>query len=148
VGNADDKFPPGQAPNGTDDNNGYECDGNKGIGKTNPAHTGCKLPLPPPRPPGPPVISEPPVKPVPPDKVLPKPPIRPVPPDSVLPKPPIRNAPPRVDARVVRAEPVAVLPQTGLGAFGFGVTGMGLWLVGVFMLLLSRRYERRRKGTA
>ena len=41
VGNADDKNPPGQAPNGTDHNNGYECDGNHGVGRTNPAHTGC-----------------------------------------------------------------------------------------------------------
>jgi len=42
VGNADFKNPPGQAPDGSDGNNGYECDGNNGIGKTNPAHTGCK----------------------------------------------------------------------------------------------------------
>lgn len=41
VGKADNKFPPGQAPNGTDRNAGYECDRNNGIGKTNPAHTGC-----------------------------------------------------------------------------------------------------------
>lgn len=41
VGAADNKNPPGQAPDGTDANNGYECDGNSGIGKTNPAHTGC-----------------------------------------------------------------------------------------------------------
>ncbi len=41
VGNADDKNPPGQYPDGSDPNNGYECDGNSGIGKTNPAHTGC-----------------------------------------------------------------------------------------------------------
>jgi hypothetical protein len=41
VGNADDKNPPGQYPDGSDHNNGYECDGNSGIGKTNPAHTGC-----------------------------------------------------------------------------------------------------------
>jgi hypothetical protein len=41
VGNADDKNPPGQAPDGSDANNGYECDGNSGIAKTNPAHTGC-----------------------------------------------------------------------------------------------------------
>jgi hypothetical protein len=42
VGKADNKNPPGQAPNGpTDHNNGYECDGNNGIGQTNPAHTGC-----------------------------------------------------------------------------------------------------------
>ena len=41
VGAADNKNPPGQAPDGTDANNGYECDGNNGVGKTNPAHTGC-----------------------------------------------------------------------------------------------------------
>src|SRR3954451_14192797 len=42
VGNADNKNPKGQLPDGSDHNNGYECDGNNGIGKTNPAHTGCK----------------------------------------------------------------------------------------------------------
>jgi hypothetical protein len=42
VGKADNKNPKGQMPNGSDPNNGYECDGNNGIGKTNPAHTGCK----------------------------------------------------------------------------------------------------------
>jgi hypothetical protein len=42
VGNADDKNPPGQANDGSDHNNGYECDGNNGIGKTNPAHSGCE----------------------------------------------------------------------------------------------------------
>jgi LPXTG-motif cell wall-anchored protein len=41
VGNADDKNPPGQAPGPSDRNNGYECDGNEGIAKGNPAHTGC-----------------------------------------------------------------------------------------------------------
>ena len=41
VGRADNKNPPGQLPGGSDANNGYECDGNSGIGKTNPAHTGC-----------------------------------------------------------------------------------------------------------
>jgi len=45
VGKADNKNPPGQAPDGTDHNNGYECDGNNGVGKTNPAHTGCKPPV-------------------------------------------------------------------------------------------------------
>ena len=43
VGNADGKNPPGQAHDGTDHNNGYECDGNNGIGKTNPAHSGCHV---------------------------------------------------------------------------------------------------------
>ncbi|MDQ1373784.1 MAG: hypothetical protein QOJ09_1122, partial [Actinomycetota bacterium] len=42
VGNADDKNPPGQYKDGSDHNNGYECDGNNGVGKTNPAHSGCK----------------------------------------------------------------------------------------------------------
>ena len=41
VGKADNKNPKGQAPNGSDHNAGYECDRNNGIGKTNPAHTGC-----------------------------------------------------------------------------------------------------------
>lgn len=41
VGKADNKNPPGQFPNGSDANSGYECDANQGIGKSNPAHTGC-----------------------------------------------------------------------------------------------------------
>jgi hypothetical protein len=41
VGNADDKNPKGQMPNGSDHNAGYECDRNNGIGRSNPAHTGC-----------------------------------------------------------------------------------------------------------
>ena len=41
VGKADNKNPPGQAPNATDHNAGYECDRNHGIGRSNPAHTGC-----------------------------------------------------------------------------------------------------------
>ena len=42
VGKADNKNPPGQAPNATDGNAGYECDRNHGIGRSNPAHTACK----------------------------------------------------------------------------------------------------------
>lgn len=41
VGKADEKNPHGQEPDATDGNNGYECDGNSGIARTNPAHTGC-----------------------------------------------------------------------------------------------------------
>ncbi len=44
VGKADNKNPPGQMPNGSDLNAGYECDSNHGIGRTNPAHTGCITP--------------------------------------------------------------------------------------------------------
>jgi LPXTG-motif cell wall-anchored protein len=53
VGNADEKNPKGQYPGGGgshyagDNNNGYECDGNHGIARTNPAHTGCTTPPPP-----------------------------------------------------------------------------------------------------
>ena len=46
VGNADDKNPPGQLPGPEDSNAGYECDTNSGVGKTNPAHSGCKAPEP------------------------------------------------------------------------------------------------------
>src|SRR4029077_1202665 len=41
VGKADNKNPKGQMPNGSDHNAGYECDRNHGIGRSNPAHTGC-----------------------------------------------------------------------------------------------------------
>lgn len=40
-GKADSKNPPGQAPDGSDNNKGYECDANQGVGQTNPAHSGC-----------------------------------------------------------------------------------------------------------
>jgi hypothetical protein len=45
VGKADNKNPKGQAPGGSDHNAGYECDRNHGIGRSNPAHTGCKPPV-------------------------------------------------------------------------------------------------------
>jgi hypothetical protein len=45
-GKADNKNPPGQMNN--PNSNGYECGGNKGIAKKNPAHTGCKTPTTPP----------------------------------------------------------------------------------------------------
>jgi hypothetical protein len=42
VGNADNKNPKGQMPDAKrDGNNGYECDNNNGVGKSNPAHSGC-----------------------------------------------------------------------------------------------------------
>ncbi|MGN6576929.1 MAG: LPXTG cell wall anchor domain-containing protein [Nocardioides sp.] len=47
VGKADNKNPKGQMPGPSDKNAGYECDRNNGIGKTNPAHTGCKAGTPP-----------------------------------------------------------------------------------------------------
>ena len=47
VGKADNKNPKGQYPNGSDHNAGYECDRNHGIGRGNPAHTGCTSTTPP-----------------------------------------------------------------------------------------------------
>jgi len=44
VGKADNKNPKGQLPGGSDHNAGYECDRNHGIGRSNPAHTGCTTP--------------------------------------------------------------------------------------------------------
>ena len=42
-GAADNKNPQGQMPNAEDDgNNGYECDGNSGIARGNPAHSACE----------------------------------------------------------------------------------------------------------
>jgi hypothetical protein len=48
VGKADNKNPKGQRPDGSDHNAGYECDTNAGIGRSNPAHTGCTDPVTPP----------------------------------------------------------------------------------------------------
>ena len=45
VGKADNKNPPGQFKDGSDHNAGYECDRNHGIGRSNPAHTGCTPPV-------------------------------------------------------------------------------------------------------
>jgi len=42
VGRADNKNPKGQDPDGSDHNAGYECDRNSGVGRGNPAHTGCR----------------------------------------------------------------------------------------------------------
>ncbi|MDQ1699079.1 MAG: hypothetical protein QOG34_942 [Frankiaceae bacterium] len=44
VGKSDNKNPKGQMPGGSDHNAGYECDRNHGIGRSNPAHTGCTTP--------------------------------------------------------------------------------------------------------
>jgi len=41
VGKADNKNPAGQMPGGSDNNAGYECDRNQGVGQGNPAHTSC-----------------------------------------------------------------------------------------------------------
>ncbi|MDQ3964445.1 MAG: hypothetical protein M3277_11125 [Actinomycetota bacterium] len=143
VGAADNKNPPGQFPDGSDHNNGYECDGNNGIGKGkdeqsrgNPAHTGCVRPLGPPppppngrgpqgpRPPGPPGPPGPPQ--FRPDQVLPR---------VTLPVP---------EERGRREEPVgAVLPITGIGPFRYLLLSLLLMMIGaVFMAYPFRRRAR------
>jgi hypothetical protein len=62
------RTPPGQFPDGSDPNAGYECDTNNGIGQTNPAHTGCVST--PPTPVTPPVVVTPPVAPKPPGALV------------------------------------------------------------------------------
>jgi hypothetical protein len=53
VGKAGNKNPKGQLPGGSDANAGYECDRNHGIGRSNPAHTGCRTVVTPPTSPPP-----------------------------------------------------------------------------------------------
>lgn len=144
VGNADDKSPPGQRPNASDHNKGYECDQNSGISKTNPAHTGCRVPPPPCCQP---TCCQPPTPPIREDEVIPKPPVLPGPPDVVLPKPPISPSPPRV-VHKVRSEVEAgfVLPRTGGSVVPLGLTGLGLVLSGFVLLARAGGFKRRRTG--
>ncbi|GAB2743321.1 hypothetical protein GCM10027273_22450 [Nocardioides pakistanensis] len=94
VGKADNKNPKGQYPNGSDHNAGYECDRNNGIGKSNPAHTGCTTgnpSTPPVEPPAPnPEEPEKPEKPGKPEKPTPPvtPPVTPPGQPSTPPGPP------------------------------------------------------------
>src|SRR3954468_4985624 len=60
VGKADNKNPKGQLPGGSDHNAGYECDRNHGIGRGNPAHTGCTSSVAPPAGVTPPIVAPPP----------------------------------------------------------------------------------------
>ena len=140
VGNADDKFPPGQEPDASDENNGYECDGNEGIAKTNPAHTGCVTP--------PTVVCDadedmPGIQPCisgnPPNPPR-RPPVPPGPPriDVVLPRPPIRFNPPDV----VRNVPPGILPVTGGSPLGFFVLGLSMIATGTATL----GHKRVRRG--
>jgi hypothetical protein len=98
VGAADNKNPPGQLPNGTDLNAGYECDTNHGIGRTNPAHTGCQA-------------------------VQPTPPVPETPPEVTPPAPP--KVPPThlVSAPSPVSVPSVGVPSVSLPARGLAVTG-------------------------
>lgn len=125
VGKADNKNPKGQMPNGSDHNSGYECDKNNGIGKTNPAHTGCKPTTQPPTvtPPGvtPPGVTPPSVSPpsVSPSSVSP--------PSAVLPE-------------AISQPGAAVLPSTGTPAdlLWLGLAAVASIMAGSGLLLVRR----------
>lgn len=131
VGAADNKNPPGQAPDASDHNNGYECDGNNGLGKGkdeqsrgNPAHTGCPPPTfgpppPPPPPPGPPGPPRPPGPPGRPPEVLGR---------VVMPVPPAPQPVPDVRGG-------AILPVTGLAPSWYLRLSLLLMLLGLSCLL-------------
>lgn len=145
VGAADNKNPKGQRPDGvTDGNQGYECDGNQGIGKGNPAHTTCEpvtVQTPPPPPPTPSPT------PTPPDEVLPTPPITPSPTpteDEVLPRPPLTPPPPPDGPPVEERDQVLgrVLPVTGPNAMLIQLLGLAFTMMGGGTLL---RHAPRRK---
>jgi hypothetical protein len=138
VGTADNKNPPGQFPDESDANAGYECDTNNGIGKTNPAHTGCQ-----PTPPTPPTPPIPVTPPVPPEHVTP--PVKPVAaPPAIAPAVPV--------AQVVSNIPVPGIPTVTRGALP--VTGNELFVkLAIALLALSAGgamvfVSRRRMTTA
>ena len=150
VGNADNKNPKGQFPNGSDHNNGYECDGNNGIAKGNPAHTDC--PETRSRPPKPPTCPD--GRPMPPNGVCDVPVKRPplpdvikrpsVPPDRVLPRQPF-GRPPEVPKWKPRQRIQGVLPVTGPSQLlPFIWVAMSLIAAGIAALLTDRR--RRELG--
>ena len=104
VGKADDKNPKGQRPNGSDSNNGYECDGNSGIARTNPAHTGCTTP-----------VAEEPV-------VAPEAPV--VAPEVVVTEPVVETVPaPAVMGERAVIAPVAVKAPAEMPEIAVGATG-------------------------
>jgi hypothetical protein len=135
VGAADNKNPPGQLPGPEDGNNGYECDGNNGIGKTNPAHTGCEAAPVAPPPEAPPIAPPPPPKQPPPKPEAPQPPIKEVPPVIA----------PEVEGKLI-SPPIDVTPPTRPGVNPLPVTGvrLELWLLIGFALMAAGLYLLRR----
>jgi hypothetical protein len=129
VGSADNKNPPGQFPNGTDLNAGYECDTNHGIGRTNPAHTGCQA-----VPPTPPVPETPPEV-TPPPKVPERPPVE------------LVSAPSPVSIPSVSIPSVSVparaLPVTGSSVLITLALGLVVLTVGSAMTVLARLRLRK-----
>ncbi|MEU0880368.1 hypothetical protein ABZ345_17335 [Lentzea sp. NPDC005914] len=115
VGKADNKNPPGQQPGGSDANAGYECDTNHGVGRSNPAHTGCR--------PGE----------TPPSTTPETPPAK-----TEVPPPPGGGAAPAAPAPQAAAE-VDELAFTGFDVLPFALGGLALVGAGVVMTRRSRR---------
>jgi LPXTG-motif cell wall-anchored protein len=131
VGKADNKNPPGQSKH--DHNKGYECDRNKGIGKTNPAHTGCKAKPHEEKPEEEKPEEEKPEE----EKPEEEKPVPPVTPPSEAP-----TEAPRAPAFVAQPEAApaqGVLPQAGMGTLEstMGLSGLAMLLGG--LALLRRR---------
>lgn len=123
VGKADNKNPPGQLPGGSDANKGYECDANHGVGRTNPAHTGCKpgettTPSTPPSTPPPSTKTETP------------------------PPPPGGGAPQAPAPQVATAAAADELAFTGFDVLPLGLGGLALVGAGGAAVLMTRRTKR------
>ena len=132
VGKADNKNPPGQLPNGKDHNAGYECDRNHGIGRTNPAHSGCKPAKP---------------TPIPTPTPTPKPPVTPKPPSAPAPHghvAGVQAVAPRPGAVVAGVQAVAPTPSV-LPPTGASTLDEALGACGAAMLLGGAALMRRRK---
>jgi len=117
VGKADNKNPNGQQPGGSDANSGYECDSNHGVGRSNPAHTGCK--------PGETPTSTPPTTPPSTKKT------------EVPPPPPGGGGAPQAPA--AKSAAVNELAFTGFDVLPFAVGGLALVGAGVVMTRRARR---------
>ncbi|WP_052684366.1 hypothetical protein [Lentzea aerocolonigenes] len=110
VGKADNKNPPGQQPDGSDANAGYECDTNHGVGRSNPAHTGCRPGETPPE-------TTPPAK-------------------TEVPQPPGGAAAPQAPQAAAEVDELAF---TGFDVLPFALGGLALVGAGVVMTRRGRR---------
>lgn len=123
VGSADNKNPQGQMPDASDANNGYECDGNRGIAQTNPAHTGCVSASSVPTPPSVFLVTTPPPAVL--GETLTRPPVATGTPAST----PLPVVAPAIVGRAPNA--AATLAATGLGSVFGLLAGLGFVLIAV-----------------
>jgi hypothetical protein len=123
VGKADNKNPPGQLPGGSDANSGYECDSNHGVGRGNPAHTGCA-----------------------PGETTPPAPTETSPAAKAdVPQPPAGGGAPQAPAPQSAA--VDELAFTGFDVLPFALGGLALVGAGGAAVVMTRRSRRSRAGS-